>query len=683
MKRVICLILLVLLAISPVLASEEYHTMDEMTLNQEISNSVLITQTGSNYFIDHFDITLKLAPKSDNRQSVIDSEFIPFPIKTNPDILFSWSQPALNTLRFESNFEIETTSEPGEKIVKKVNFPLSNIPDEVLPYLDYTEHIDINNDIQTLASTLAGNEDDLFMVEFALADWVNKNIEYNLSTITSEADQPSSWVLEERYGVCDEITNLFISLNRALGIPARFVSGIAYSDSILFSEKWGNHGWAEVYFPGYGWVEYDVTYNQLGYIDATHISLYKAVDGSSSSVEYSSVGRDYEFSQQGLEFETSIIKEGKKRSPKSSVDVDINENVVGIGSYNLVTATITNNQPYYIVEWVLLGKTTDLELLSPNEKRVALAPRESKEVSWLLKVDDDLDEGFYYTFPVVVVDSLNNRHEAEFTVRSSGELFTKEYMNQFNDREETIKPLPVSCSVNEYIFLGEPTKITCTSTQYMRLCMDQVCQQGESFEFDVDTKTIGVFTKKLYSGDQTTFVTYRVSDISSLDISSISIPPEISFKEDTSLIVTINKTSWASPEDVKVVAKHSLFTQEWSIESLQSTQTFEVLIPKTLFTFGENEIVITATYFDNRGDEQVVSKEVTTTLVNLTFSQKMQVLLNTLAAKVDKSVSKHSDKLDSKGIPQSKAVVVIIGSILTTLFIMILQKSIRLILRRN
>ena len=60
--------------------------------------------------------------------------------------------------------------------------------------------------------------DDLFIVVYKLAEWVKTNVNYDLSTLTASVSQKASWVLDNKEGVCDEITNLFIALSRALGI---------------------------------------------------------------------------------------------------------------------------------------------------------------------------------------------------------------------------------------------------------------------------------------------------------------------------------------------------------------------------------------------------------------------------------------------------------------------------------
>ena len=58
---------------------------------------------------------------------------------------------------------------------------------------------------------------------------------------------------------------------RSIGIPARFVTGTASSGTI--AEGWGNHGWAEVYFPEKGWIPWDVTFGQYGWVDSSHLKL--------------------------------------------------------------------------------------------------------------------------------------------------------------------------------------------------------------------------------------------------------------------------------------------------------------------------------------------------------------------------------------------------------------------------
>ena len=55
-------------------------------------------------------------------------------------------------------------------------------------------------------------------------------------------------------GVCQDHTHVFIACCRALGVPARYVSG--YVDP-AGGQQATSHAWAEVRIPGLGWVGFD------------------------------------------------------------------------------------------------------------------------------------------------------------------------------------------------------------------------------------------------------------------------------------------------------------------------------------------------------------------------------------------------------------------------------------------
>lgn len=71
------------------------------------------------------------------------------------------------------------------------------------------------------------------------------------------ACSPSFRAWENKSGVCDELTNVYCSLMREAGIPARPVAGWVHDRSLGFA---GGHAWAEFYLPGAGWVPVDPTW---------------------------------------------------------------------------------------------------------------------------------------------------------------------------------------------------------------------------------------------------------------------------------------------------------------------------------------------------------------------------------------------------------------------------------------
>lgn len=58
-------------------------------------------------------------------------------------------------------------------------------------------------------------------------------------------------------GVCQDHTHIFLSAARALGYPARYISGYLMMDDRIDQEA--SHAWAEAHVDGLGWVGFDVS----------------------------------------------------------------------------------------------------------------------------------------------------------------------------------------------------------------------------------------------------------------------------------------------------------------------------------------------------------------------------------------------------------------------------------------
>jgi transglutaminase-like putative cysteine protease len=71
-------------------------------------------------------------------------------------------------------------------------------------------------------------------------------------------------VLALRAGVCQDFAHLFIAVARAMGVPARYVSGYIHSGPATGGSGSvaapASHAWAEAWVPGMGWVGYDATH---------------------------------------------------------------------------------------------------------------------------------------------------------------------------------------------------------------------------------------------------------------------------------------------------------------------------------------------------------------------------------------------------------------------------------------
>jgi transglutaminase-like putative cysteine protease len=78
---------------------------------------------------------------------------------------------------------------------------------------------------------------------------------------------PLAEVMKARKGVCQDFAHLAIACVRAMGLPARYVSG--YIETIIPEghEKLigadASHAWFAVYIPRIGWLDFDPTNNQI------------------------------------------------------------------------------------------------------------------------------------------------------------------------------------------------------------------------------------------------------------------------------------------------------------------------------------------------------------------------------------------------------------------------------------
>jgi transglutaminase-like putative cysteine protease len=73
----------------------------------------------------------------------------------------------------------------------------------------------------------------------------------------TNAASPITEILQTGYGVCQDFTHLMIALARAVGIPARYVSGFIHTGDKKLRGDTQTHAWCELFFPSDGWVGFD------------------------------------------------------------------------------------------------------------------------------------------------------------------------------------------------------------------------------------------------------------------------------------------------------------------------------------------------------------------------------------------------------------------------------------------
>lgn len=100
----------------------------------------------------------------------------------------------------------------------------------------------------------------------AIESWLRANIVYNEAIPAPPINQdPVDWLLfTYGEGYCNYYASAMIVMLRSLGIPARMAAGFAQGtwdpaqNAYVVTER-DAHTWVEVFFPGYGWIEFEPT----------------------------------------------------------------------------------------------------------------------------------------------------------------------------------------------------------------------------------------------------------------------------------------------------------------------------------------------------------------------------------------------------------------------------------------
>jgi hypothetical protein len=416
----IFLIMILLLSINSFYSTEDINSYEYLQV--EISNALTFgIDTQSDTFIESLVLKSYFFP-GNHEDSQALNEFtssITYSLKEdgiNPHLEFDIKDMTNENNKIENTFIVQSTIDKP-KITRKISFPQLELEEEYTQYTEFSGLIDSNTAIRAQASLLAQGEDDTYILASKIAKWIQEDITYDLSTITANPNQKSSDVFKSKVGVCKEITHLYISMMRSLGIPARVVTGYAYTNSEevieLVGSNWGGHAWAEVLI-GDTWVPFDLTYNQYGYVDASHIVLDKSKEIRIQSASIEGKGRKFEIIEGSLTNTNSFKVIDKKErivDPGFTISIE-GPTELSPQSYGHIKVTIENTQEYYQNIFLNLAKVPEVELLDLSEQMVILKPKESKEILFRYKIPD-LDEGYIYTFPFSIYNQFFNE---EYTI---------------------------------------------------------------------------------------------------------------------------------------------------------------------------------------------------------------------------------------------------------------------------
>ena len=118
-------------------------------------------------------------------------------------------------------------------------------------------HIRFTPTVMALAGEIKGEETDPLRIAKRIYDWICDSVRYSYVRDYLLIENIPEFVMVNRYGDCGTMALTFITLCRALGIPAKWQSG-----SSCRPDGIGSHDWCMFYVAPYGWLYCDPSYGE-------------------------------------------------------------------------------------------------------------------------------------------------------------------------------------------------------------------------------------------------------------------------------------------------------------------------------------------------------------------------------------------------------------------------------------
>jgi transglutaminase-like putative cysteine protease len=236
---------------------------------------------GSSVAISHQ--LLKLRPRRSSRQNVLSSDLS---VSPQPWVQRSWVDYFGNEVEFltvqQPHRELVVTNVSRVEVLAGMNIMLDFSPawevvaqsmqnpttSEALTASQYcfeSPYVEIHADLRDFARATFTPERPLLEAAMALTSRIFEEFTYQGGV--TDVSTPVRRVLELRQGVCQDFAHFQIACLRAIGLPARYVSGYLLTHPPAGQTKLQgadeSHAWLSVWCPELGWVDFDPTNNLI------------------------------------------------------------------------------------------------------------------------------------------------------------------------------------------------------------------------------------------------------------------------------------------------------------------------------------------------------------------------------------------------------------------------------------
>ena len=179
---------------------------------------------------------------------------------------------------------------------------------------------DVSSRVVELAAAITAPHETPFDKAEALTNWLRNNLTYNEAVAAPPIDKdPLEYLLfESKEGYCNYYASALAVMLRSQGIPARIVAGYTQGNWLedlgiyrVYSDN--AHAWVEVFFPRYGWVEFEATTSQP--------AIIRSADAGADSAEDLGLLNDrIPFEEEPDQFDRPGMREGDPEDDSAGIE---------------------------------------------------------------------------------------------------------------------------------------------------------------------------------------------------------------------------------------------------------------------------------------------------------------------------------------------------------------------------
>ncbi|SAK46497.1 transglutaminase domain-containing protein [Caballeronia catudaia] len=173
---------------------------------------------------------------------------------------------------------------PWEEVAQRLRYRAGGSFHPESEFCYASPNVSLDHELRDYAQSSFNKGTPLVAGAIDLMHRIHADFEYRPSV--TAFDTPASRAFDLRHGVCQDFSQVMIGCLRALGLPARYVSGYLRNDPppgharLIGADA--SHAWVSVHCPQSGWIDLDPTNDVLADLD--HVTLATGRDYSDVSL---------------------------------------------------------------------------------------------------------------------------------------------------------------------------------------------------------------------------------------------------------------------------------------------------------------------------------------------------------------------------------------------------------------